>query len=66
MPLDTIAYIDAGTGSYLLAALAGGAATFWFFLKSSMARIFGRGKPATTDVDGQSETQFEDEVATDR
>jgi len=66
MPLDTVAYIDAGTGSYLLAALAGGAATFWFFLKSSIARLFGRGKSATPDVNAQSEPHSEEEVATDR
>jgi hypothetical protein len=47
MPFDpTVAgYIDAGTGSYLLAAIAGGFATMWFFIRAKFAALFGR-KPA--------------------
>lgn len=37
--LDTAAYIDAGTGSYLLAAIASGAAGLWMFFRSGMARF---------------------------
>jgi hypothetical protein len=41
--LKTVAYIDAGTGSYLLAAIASGAAGIWFFVRSKWASIRGRG-----------------------
>ena len=34
-----VAYIDAGTGSYILAAIASGVAGFWFFLRSGMAKM---------------------------
>jgi len=37
------AYIDAGTGSYLLAAIASGAAGTWFFIRSQFAKLRGRG-----------------------
>lgn len=37
------AYIDAGSGSYLLAAIASGAAGTWFFLRSQFAKLRGRG-----------------------
>ena len=40
--LNLTGYIDAGTGSYLLAAIAGGAAGVWFFIRSSIARLRGR------------------------
>ena len=41
--LKTVGYIDAGTGSYLLAAIASGAAGIWFSLRSKWASIRGRG-----------------------
>jgi hypothetical protein len=41
--LKTVGYIDAGTGSYLLAAIASGAAGIWFFIRSKWAAIRGRG-----------------------
>ena len=46
--MDTVAYIDAGTGSYLLAAIASGAAGLWLFLRSGMVRLKRKvtGKPA--------------------
>lgn len=51
--LKTVGYIDAGTGSYLLAAIASGAAGIWFFIRSKWAQIRGRGPaktaPMTTD-----------------
>ena len=37
------AYIDAGSGSYLLAAIASGAAGTWFFVRSQFAKLRGRG-----------------------
>ena len=41
--LDLVGYIDAGSGSYLLAAIASGAAGTWFFVRSKFARLRGRG-----------------------
>ena len=41
--LKTVGYIDSGTGSYLLAAIASGAAGIWFFIRSKWAAIRGRG-----------------------
>jgi hypothetical protein len=38
-----VAYIDAGSGSYLLAAIASGAAGTWFFIRSQYAKLRGRG-----------------------
>jgi hypothetical protein len=40
---NLVAYIDAGSGSYLLAAIASGAAGTWFFLRSQFAKLRGRG-----------------------
>ena len=40
---DQLAYIDAGSGSYLLAAIASGAAGTWFFIRSQFAKLRGRG-----------------------
>ena len=41
--LEIVGYIDAGSGSYLLAAIASGAAGTWFFLRSKFADLRGRG-----------------------
>jgi hypothetical protein len=41
--LKSVGYIDAGTGSYLLAAIASGAAGIWFFIRSKWAQLRGRG-----------------------
>jgi hypothetical protein len=40
---ELVAYIDAGSGSYLLAAIASGAAGTWFFIRSKFAKLRGRG-----------------------
>lgn len=40
--LDLVGYIDAGTGSYLFAAIASGAAGVWFFIRSNIAKLRGR------------------------
>ena len=40
--LDLVGYIDAGTGSYLLAAVASGAAGVWFFVRANIAKLRGR------------------------
>jgi hypothetical protein len=48
--LKTVGYIDAGTGSYLLAAVASGAAGIWFFIRSKWAQIRGRGPAKTPSV----------------
>lgn len=47
--LKLVGYIDAGSGSYLLAAIASGGAGVWFFIRSKWAKLRGRGpKPETT------------------
>jgi hypothetical protein len=53
--VQVLAYIDAGTGSYLLAAIASGAAGTWFFIRSKMGS-FGRRKSATVDPEATSES----------
>ena len=45
--LSLVGYIDAGSGSYLLAAVASGAAGTWFFLRSKFASLRGRGRTDT-------------------
>ncbi len=45
--LNLVGYIDAGSGSYLLAAVASGAAGTWFFIRSKFANLRGR-KPVDT------------------
>ena len=37
--VDLAAYIDAGTGSYILAAIASGVAGMWMFFRSGLSRI---------------------------
>ena len=50
--LELAGYIDAGTGSYLLAAVASGAAGTWFFIRSKFAKLRGRGSDETmTEVE---------------
>ena len=44
--LTTDAYLDAGSGSYLLAAIAGGATPAWFFIRSKVSSLGRRGKRA--------------------
>ena len=44
--LSTLAYIDAGSGSYLLAAIAAGASGVWFFVRSKWASLTNRGTKA--------------------
>ena len=39
---ELVGYIDAGTGSYLLAAIASGAAGVWFFIRSKFAKLRGK------------------------
>lgn len=47
--LDLVGYIDAGTGSYLLAAVASGAAGIWFYIRSKASKITGRSKKQAQD-----------------
>ena len=54
--LNTVGYIDAGTGSYLLAAIASGAAGIWFFIRSKWASIRGRGPGKVTPNSAESTT----------
>lgn len=59
--LSEIGYIDAGTGSYLLTAIAGGLATMWFFLRSKIDRLLGRTSktPDANVEDAPTEVQTE-------
>ena len=41
--MDVVAYIDAGTGSYLLAAIGSGVAGVWFYIRAKLSRL-RRGK----------------------
>ena len=47
-PVHLVAYIDAGTGSYILAAIASGVAGLWFILRSWASKIKRKvtGQPA--------------------
>jgi len=54
---ELVAYIDAGSGSYLLAAIASGAAGTWFFIRSKFAKLRGRG---LDDVAVETETSSTD------
>jgi len=56
LPLGLIGYIDAGSGSYLLAAIASGAAGTWFFIRSKMSRLTRR-KPQAPEADGPASEQ---------
>ncbi len=49
--LTLAGYIDAGTGSYLLAAVASGAAGIWFYIRSKAAKLTGRSKQAEPESD---------------
>jgi hypothetical protein len=59
--MHVVAYIDAGTGSYLLAAIASGVAGAWFFFHAQIAKIRRKltGKSAevveveTDELDGE-------------
>lgn len=37
--MNLVAYIDAGTGSYLLAAIAGGTAGAWFLIRAKVSAV---------------------------
>ena len=50
--LHLVGYIDAGSGSYMLAAVASGAAGTWFYIRSKFAKLRGRG-----DQDSVPETE---------
>jgi len=53
--MQLVGYIDAGTGSYLLAAIGGGVAGMWFYIRGKIDRLRGR-KP-------EPQTEEEKEVA---
>ena len=48
----TFAYIDAGTGSYLLAVIAGGVAMAWFFIRARLSTLARRFRRANDDSSG--------------
>ncbi len=65
--LKTVGYIDAGTGSYLLAAIASGAAGIWFFIRSKWAQIRGRGPGKTApQADSVAESTTTDPAPTEQ
>jgi hypothetical protein len=55
--VDSVAYIDAGTGSYILAAIASGVAGLWMFFRSWMSRMKRKIRP------GSEESSIPDEVS---
>lgn len=46
---DHLAYLDAGSGSYILAAIASGLAGVWFYLRSAWSKLFKRGEASTAE-----------------
>ena len=58
-PVHLVAYIDAGTGSYILAAIASGVAGLWFILRSWASKIkrkvTGQPTPQYNSDDAESE-----------
>lgn len=58
-PTQLVSYIDAGSGSYVLAALAGGLASIWFYIRARVSRITGRGK-SSQSTDAELENTAED------
>lgn len=65
---DVVAYIDAGTGSYLLAAIASGAAGLWMFFRSGLVKLrrkVTRSQPEMVESDDVvlDETEPEEPVA---
>jgi len=53
---NLVGYIDAGTGSYLLAAIASGGAGIWFFIRSKWAKLRGRGPVTPPTQSDQADT----------
>ena len=65
-PVDLVAYIDAGTGSYILAAIASGVAGLWFILRSWASKIKRKvtGQPAPRfDYDDEESEHSESAVS---
>lgn len=62
--LTNVAYIDAGSGSYLLAAIAAGASGVWFFVRSKWASLKNRGSKSRLD-DAETASEATAEQAAD-
>lgn len=65
-----VGYIDAGTGSYLLTAIAGGFAALWFFLRTKIDSIVGRfrrkdAQPQAAPSAAETEGRVAADAATD-
>ena len=58
-PVHLVAYIDAGTGSYILAAIASGVAGLWFILRSWASKVKRKvtGQPAPEFDYGNEESE---------
>jgi hypothetical protein len=58
--LHLIGYIDAGTGSYLLAAVASGAAGLWMFFRSGLMKLRRRVRGEASQAGPSSEAPLID------
>ena len=58
--MQLVGYIDAGTGSYLLAAIGGGVAGMWFYIRGKIDRI--RGRKPESQIEGEEEVAVLEEV----
>ena len=61
--VDSAAYIDAGTGSYILAAIASGVAGLWMFFRSWMSRMKRKIRPGSEESSTLDEVSQEPEAA---
>ena len=61
--VDSVAYIDAGTGSYILAAIASGVAGLWMFFRSWMSRMKRKIRPGSEESSTPDEVSQEPEAA---
>lgn len=52
-----LAYLDAGTGSLFLAAIASGGAGLWFFIRTRFRKVFRRGAADPTGADAASHSE---------
>lgn len=65
--MHVIAYIDAGTGSYILAAIASGVAGAWFFLHAQISKIKRKitGKPLEVEVEEEVDVDAIDSTSSE-
>ena len=59
LPADAHAYLDPGTGSILLQAVAAGVIAIggvWYAFKEKISSFFGKNKENTTDINKDSDS----------